>query len=182
MVNTVMANPGLSHNKICEIAGVSWDSGRRCLARPEVKAVLRELQGQIALDTKITLKRVMLEESCVAFCDPLDLFSDEGTIVSPHELPERVRRAIASIEIIETATKDGKAQTKYKYKFWDKGKSLERISKHLGLYEKDNVQKAVQFYILRADDEAVPEIESVPDMVDAEFTELKGDKPIALLE
>jgi len=161
---------------------MSWDSGRRCLARPEVKAVLRELQGQIAVDTKITLKRVMLEESCVAFCDPLDLFSDEGTIVSPHELPERVRRAIASIEIIETATKDGKAQTKYKYKFWDKGKSLERISKHLGLYEKDNVQKAVQFYILRADDEAVPEIESVPDMVDAEFTELKGDKPIALLE
>ena len=182
MVNTVMANPGLSHNQICEMAGMSWDSGRRCLARPEVKAVLRELQGQIAVDTKITLKRVMLEESCVAFCDPLDLFSDEGTIVSPHELPERVRRAIASIEIIETATKDGKAQTKYKYKFWDKGKSLERISKHLGLYEKDNLQKAVRMYFLRADDDAVPVIENNTDIVEAEFEKLKGNKPIALLE
>jgi len=177
-----MANPGMTNTQIYEMAGLGQDAGRRCLNKPEVKAVLRELREQIALDTQITLKRVMLEESCVAFCDPLDLFSDEGTIIAPHELPERVRRAISSVEIIETITKDGEKQIRYKYKFWDKGKSLERISKHLGLYEKDNVQKGVRMYFLRADDEAVPEIESVPDMVDAEFTELKGDKPIALLE
>jgi phage terminase small subunit len=177
-----MLNPGLTNKKIFELAGVGPDAGNRCLRNPEVKAVLRELREQITLDTQITLKRVMLEESCVAFCDPLDLFCNKGTIIAPHELPERVRRAIASIEIIDTITKAGEKQTKYKYKFWDKGKSLERISKHLGLYEKDNVQKGVRMYFLRADDEAVPKIEDSPDFIEAEFTKLKGDKPIALLE
>ena len=78
--------------------------------------------------------------------------------------------------------KDGKQQYKYKYRFWDKGKSLERISKHLGLYEKDNLQKAVRMYFLRADDDAVPVIEDNTDIVEAEFEKLKGNKPIALLE
>ena len=177
-----MANPGLSNTKVFAKAGVTRDEGRKCLSKQEVKDALKEWREQIELDTNITLKRVMLEESCVAFCDPIDLFTKTGTMLSPDKLPERVRRAISGIDVIETTTKDGVLQTKYKYRFWDKGRSLERISKHLGLYEKDNVQKGVRMYFLRSDDESVPVIEDNTDIVEAEFEKLKGDKPVALLE
>ena len=71
---------------------------------------------------------------------------------------------------------------KYKYKFWDKGKSLERISKHLGLYEKDNLQKAVRMFFMRSDDEGAPQIEDSPEVVEGEFREIDNKKPVALLE
>ena len=178
----MLANPGATNAKIFELAGLTDDQGKKALNKSDVREVLRELRAKIAYETQITLKRVMLEETCVAFCDPLDLFTNKGTIVSPEKLPERVRRAISSIEVIESKTKDGEIQTKYKYKFWDKGKSLERISRHLGLYEKDNLQKAVRMFFLRADDENVPEIEQDPDVVEAEYKKIDGKKPVALLE
>jgi len=178
-----MANPGLSHADICRKAGVSSLIGSKCLKKPEVQVALKEWKDNIALETNISLKRVMLEESCIAYYDPVDLFTKEGTMLSPDQLPERIRRAISGIEIIELPSKNGDVkQYKYKYRFWDKGKSLERISKHLGLYEKDNLQKAVRMYFLRADDDAVPVIENNTDIVEAEFEKLKGNKPIALLE
>jgi len=177
-----MANPGLSNANAFRKAGVSQKVGVDCLKKPEVKMALKELRAQVALETQISLKRVMLEETCIAYYDPVDLFTKEGTMLSPSDLPERIRRAISSIEVIELPSKNGKPQYKYKYRFWDKGKSLERISKHLGLYEKDNLQKAVRMYFLRADDDAVPVIENNTDIVEAEFQKLKGNKPIALLE
>ena len=178
-----MANPGMSNRKVFVKAGVTQKIGVDCLKKTSVKIALKEWRAQVALDTQISLKRVMLEETCIAYYDPVDLFTKEGTMLSPDQLPERIRRAISSIEVIELPSRNGDVkQYKYKYRFWDKGKSLERISKHLGLYEKDNLQKAVRMYFLRADDEAVPKIENSPDFIEAEFTKLKGDKPIALLE
>jgi hypothetical protein len=53
-------------------------------------------------------------------------------------LPEDVQRAISGLEIIQEAN----GQVKYKYKFWDKGRSLERLEKYLGMFEKDNLQSA----------------------------------------
>jgi len=173
----------MSNRKVFVKAGVTQKIGVDCLKKTSVKIALKEWRAQVALDTQISLKRVMLEETCIAYYDPIDLFTKKGTMLSPDQLPERIRRAISSIEIIEVSTKDGEPQQyKYKYRFWDKGKSLERISKHLGLYEKDNLQKAVRMYFLRADDESVPVIENNTDIVEAEFEKLKGNKPIALLE
>ncbi len=144
---------------------------------------LKKRQAAAAYDCQINLRRVMLEESCVAFLDPIDLFDKEGSIVAPHELPERIRRAIASVEVKELKSDgDGEKRYKYKYKFWDKGKSLERISKHLGLYEKDNVQKAVRMYFIRSDDVDAPQIEDSPEVVEGEFREIDNKKPVALLE
>jgi len=74
----------------------------------------------------------LLEEKRIAFADIRHLFKD-FVLVAPSELPEDIARAVNGIEIIETEV-DGVVTTKYKYKLSDKGKSLERISRHLGLY------------------------------------------------
>jgi len=183
LVNEIMANPGLTETAVFEKCGLTHGVGRRLLKKDNVKAELQDRRESMALACQISLRSVMLEETCIAHADPVDLFSDDGSILSPNMLPERIRRAISSIEVIELPVKVGDEQKyKYKYKFWDKGKSLERISKHLGLYEKDNVQKAIRMYFMRSDDENAPQIEDDPEIVDAEIVKLTGKKPIALLE
>jgi len=183
LVNEIIANPGLTETAIFKKCEISKITGKRLLEKDNVKAELQDRREKAALACQISLRRVMLEETCVAFADPVDLFSDDGSILPPNMLPERIRRAISGIEVIELPVKVGDEQKyKYKYKFWDKGKSLERISKHLGLYEKDNVQKAIRMYFLRSDDEDAPQIEDDPEIVDAEVMKLTGKKPIALLE
>lgn len=178
-----MANPGLTEPAVFEKCGLTYGTGKRLLKKDNVKAELQDRREKMALACQISLRRVMLEETCVAFADPVDLFSDDGSILSPDMLPERIRRAISGIEVIELPRKaDEEQKYKYKYKFWDKGKSLERISKHLGLYEKDNLQKAIRMYFMRSDDENAPQIEDDTEIEDAEIVKLTGKKPIALLE
>jgi hypothetical protein len=107
------------------------------LRKPHVQEYIASQRKRLQKVTNINQKRVLDEESCISFLDPGLLFElKSGSLVPPYELPENVRRAISAIEIIEK-----ESETVYKYKFWDKGRSLERVSKFLGLYEKDNKQK-----------------------------------------
>ncbi|MCP3686554.1 MAG: terminase small subunit [bacterium] len=113
--------------------------GSENLSKQVIQKVLQKQRVILAKKNDITVERVLQEEKCLAFIDPITVFElKEGTDKSPADLPENIRRAIAGIDKTISG-KDGK--TTYKYKFWDKGKSLERISKHLGLYEKDNNQQ-----------------------------------------
>ena len=95
--------------------------------------------SELAKKTGITKERVLEEERRLAYMDPGDLFeikSGQWTPIPPPELPEDVRRAISSIDITENYFPQlNKVETKYKYKFWDKGRALERVSRHLGLYD-----------------------------------------------
>lgn len=109
------------------------------LSKLYIKNEIEKQQLKLQEKTEITQERVLQEEKCLAFSDPAELFElKTGTIKAPYELPEELRRAISIVEITESFDKDGIPTKTYKYRFWDKGKSLERISKHLGLYEKDN--------------------------------------------
>jgi phage terminase small subunit len=163
---------------------MSERKGKGILYLKSTQKLLKRRQAQITEESNITVKRIMLEEVCIAYSDLKDLFDEDGNTLPPHELPERIRRAIRSIEIKELPKKRQSDPTtyEYKYKLWDKGKALERISKHLGLYERDNIQKAAKIFIMRPDDDDAPQIEDKPEFVEAEFKQIKGDKPIALIE
>jgi hypothetical protein len=77
------------------------------------------------------------EEKCIAFSDIRDLFDEKGELIPSDQLPEDVSRAIAVYE--RRYLTDGTFV--FKVRFWDKGKSLERIERYLGMFEKDNNQK-----------------------------------------
>ncbi len=114
-----------------------------------IKEAQKELRKRVGIDQE----RVLKEEGRIAFFDPGLLFDlKKGSLLPPHKLPEDVRRAIASIEIVVRTIpgKDKKKEkeTTYKYKFNDKGRSLERVSRHLGMYEKDNSQQATKIVII----------------------------------
>lgn len=108
-------------------------AGRRNLANPQIWGQIQAGMDERSQRTEINQDRVLKEEACIAFSDIGGIFQGD-TLLPPDQLPEDIRRSVSAIEVIETPDKDGNITTKYKYRFWDKGKALERVSRHLGMY------------------------------------------------
>jgi len=116
----------------------------KLVKNPQVREYLEKLLASSQHQVAITTGRILKEEARLAFYDPADLVDpDTGQLRALHELPEHIRRAVVGLKITETrrASDSNLIRTEYRYKFADKGKALERLSRHLGLYEKDNRQK-----------------------------------------
>jgi len=114
------------------------------LKKPKIQDYFDELSKEAVGHAGLSVGRILLEEARLAFFDPRDLMDPcTGEILPFHELPEHMARAIVSLKVIKThSLRDPDLiRTEYYYKFADKGKALERLSKHLGMYEKDNLQK-----------------------------------------
>jgi len=98
---------------------------------------------KIADKASATKERVVREECRIAYSDLRQLFNGES-LLRPDQLPGDIARAVSSFKEIHRA--DGAIV--YEYRFWDKGRALERISKHLGMYEKDNQQRQDPAFLL----------------------------------
>lgn len=81
----------------------------------------------------ISADRVLAEEARIAFADPRAVYGPDGEPLPPHCLDEDTARALAAVEVVETAARSGGATVRYKYKFWDKRAALDRLARHLGL-------------------------------------------------
>lgn len=103
----------------------------RLLRNAKMKAVLDKARKKAAYKAEITQNRILKDEKCLAFFNPQGLLNDEGNILSLDKLPEDVARAIVGLEVLQQT--DG--ALKFKYRFSDKGRSLERLSRHLGMYD-----------------------------------------------
>ncbi len=86
---------------------------------------------------KATVDRVLQEYQHIAFLDIAGAFDAEGHLLPIHEMPESVRRAIAGIEVASlNVDGDGKGPVGklHKIKLLDKGKALQDLAKHLGMF------------------------------------------------
>ena len=90
-----------------------------------------------AKKANLSTDRLMYEESCLAYSDIRQIFDDEGTPVSPKELPEDVARAISSVWVEDRYTPQGEFVRKYRYSFWNKGEALKRVESYMGLHIKN---------------------------------------------
>ena len=109
--------------------------GQENLTKPDILNAIKQRRKELSDATKINQERILNEEKSIAFFDLGKLFKTDGSLIPLGELPEEVRRGISGFEIIETpilGTK--KIKRTYKYKLNDKGRSLERVGKHLGMY------------------------------------------------
>ena len=116
------------------------EAGRRLVTQSHVSEAIKYARKERSERTQVTQDRVLQEEACIAFSDIRDLFDEQGELIPKHELPERVRSALSSYDVSEKIDRYGNQVTNIKIKFWDKGRALERVSRHLGMYEKDNTQ------------------------------------------
>ncbi len=111
-------------------------ASNRLLKNPEVAARVAEAREARAARverrlsaTTLTADRVLEEVAHIAFSDPLECFEEGGKPRALRDMPEALRRAVASVETRETP--DGATSTKIR--FWDKPKGLELTMRHMGM-------------------------------------------------
>lgn len=117
---------------------------------------LSKLKAEYALKNGINKESVLNEYRKIAFSDVRNILTVDGGLKSIDEIDNDTAGAIASIESFDEYSKDGseKLGTNRKIKLHDKLRALEALSKHLGLFEKDNEQKKADIQINITPDES----------------------------
>jgi phage terminase small subunit len=109
-----------------------WAGACEILRNPNVQVALAVRRTAIEHRTQISQDQVRIELGRVAFFDPRELFDTEtGKLIDLPKLPEEVVAAISSVEI--THNKDGEKVTKIR--FCRKLEALDKLCRHLGMYE-----------------------------------------------
>ncbi len=86
------------------------------------------------------IQRILDELKLIGLHDVSQLFDEEGHLRPMKDLPEGIRRSIASVEIVETADKDGKISTIKKVRMIDKLKGIEMLTRAMvGFIEKKQI-------------------------------------------
>jgi phage terminase small subunit len=105
-------------------------------------AVSKECRQLLELRAKTLVENILQEEMHLAFSD-IRLIPG-----CPADIPDEIAYAIQSFQIeedvIKSLSEDSDLQVvrrRTKFTLWPKGAALERLSKHLGLYEQDNRQR-----------------------------------------
>jgi phage terminase small subunit len=125
-------------------ASSSW----KMLDKPAVQAELVRLMNERTEKLKLEAAQVLREISFLSFSRVDKLYSPvTGALLAPDQWPEDMKAAVASVETTELfehmpgGEKQLIGYTK-KVKLYDKNAALDKLMRHLGQYEKDNIQKA----------------------------------------
>lgn len=122
------------------------EEASRLAKHPDIVARVAELQAPVVEKVQLTFERVLQEVARLALFDPRKLFNPDGSPKSIDELDDDTAACIAGVEVLEQFEGTGKDRVFVgylkKYRIADKNSALEKAMKHLGLFEKDNRQKA----------------------------------------
>lgn len=132
------------------------------LRKPEIAAAIESLRNEHAKNTGLTVERVLTEAMRLAFFDIRKLTDAEGNPIPINQLDDDTAAAIQGLELATERSRDedGSGTLVRKYKIADKNAALERLFKHLGLFQKDNDQnnpaKALQALLDVVDGSKLP--------------------------
>lgn len=119
-------------------AATAETNGPRLLKNPNVAAYLARHTRAATEQTGVTVERIMREIACVALSDPAAVLDEDGRPLKMRDMPDDVRRAIASYEVREYFDdSDGEKPKRVrvtKVRFWDKNRGLELAGKHLKMF------------------------------------------------
>lgn len=103
--------------------------GCSLLKDPRIKAAVDEAMASRSHRTEVRADRVLGELVRLAESDPAQVFGDDGALLPLKLMPEQIRRAISSMDVITSQS----GATVTRIKFWDKTRALELLARHLGL-------------------------------------------------
>jgi phage terminase small subunit len=129
--------------------------GLRLTSDVRVSTVIKERQKTALVaaqeETGLTVAGTLRELHSLVHADLRGAFDKKtGALLPPHEWPDSVARAMASVKVVEMAGglkidgQDGVSHVPMytkEVKLWDKNAAIEKAMKHLGLFERDNSQK-----------------------------------------
>lgn len=114
----------------------------RLLKDPEIRNLIASRAAEIAEGAQLNTRNWARDLAAIAFCDIGDLYDEQGNLRPVEDLPEQVRRAIASMKVVKRDIKNVGTEVITEIRFWDKNAALVTIARHLGLFERDNAPKA----------------------------------------
>jgi hypothetical protein len=109
---------------------VAW----RLLLEPDIEAAVKERTAQVIADMGVKHEQVIREMYWLATCDPRKLVNGEGVQIPLHQLPADIAACISSVEI-ENVSYNDETGVRYKYRFWDKTKMLDKLGVYLKLWD-----------------------------------------------
>lgn len=116
---------------------------RQALAGP--MAARQEAQAAIVQAMELSVERTRQEIARIAYFDPRRMFGPDGRPLALHQLDDDTAAVIAGLEVLEAYEGSGEDRvmvgTIKKWKLADKNAALDKASKILGIYERDNEQK-----------------------------------------
>lgn len=114
------------------------------MSQPNIAAAIAERSKTVAEQAGLRTVDVLKELRKLVHADLRKLFREDGSVKDVSEWPDDVAAAVSSLEINELFEGQGKDRMQIGYtkklKLWDKNAAVEKAMKHLGLFEKDNVQ------------------------------------------
>lgn len=109
------------------------------LTKPNVQELVAERENQLLDELNVTQLRIVREAARLAFVDVRKLYDESGNLKQPHELDDDTAAALASIDTEELFEGRGDDREHVgrlrKVKLFDKGASIERLMKYLGLFK-----------------------------------------------
>lgn len=122
-------------------AGYKGDLGHQAtvlLKKPHVQELVAKLKAKQFAKLELKAENVLQELSRIGFVDPAELFDLEGVMLPIRDIPEGIRRAIASIKVQTVYSGSGVNRTEIgrslEVKFWSKVDALETLGKHFKLW------------------------------------------------
>jgi len=126
----------------------------RLLRMPAIRAALNngKIQDKVVERAEainrmeLTVERTRLEIARLAYFDPRKLFDKAGNPIALQDLDDDTAAVIAGLDVLEEFEGSGQERRLVghvkKWKLADKNSALDKASKILGLFEKDNAQGA----------------------------------------
>jgi phage terminase small subunit len=110
-------------------------TGPRLLADARISAAVRAAMAEREHRTRISADRVLAEIARIAFADVRAMFDADGLPRPIGELDGDTAAAVAGLEVSVTHGEDGSITRIAKVKIADKLAALEKLGRHLGLFD-----------------------------------------------
>lgn len=113
------------------------------LSKPVIQNYLTELKRRVAENNDGLIQKVINELVKVGFSNIQDYITVGNNVVDFTDIDSNKAAAISSVKkSVTTFGTDDNGGTKevIEFKLWDKISALEKLGKHLGIFEKDNEQ------------------------------------------
>jgi phage terminase small subunit len=116
-------------------------NANKLLQNPTIQSAIAEALAKRSERTEIKADAVLKEIARIGFFDPRKLFNDDGTPKLIGELDDDTAASIVGLEVVSVGNAELGVGQVLKYKIADKNSALEKLCKHLGLYDADKSRK-----------------------------------------
>ena len=110
-------------------AATAYSAAHRMLKHVEVRALVVEMSAKVEAISGLSAEEVIRANARIVKADPRKFYHPDGTPKTISELDDDSAAAISGV-------------TAAGFAMWDKNRAIDMAMRHLGLYERDNMQRA----------------------------------------